>query len=208
MILSKDGELFSWGLGLCGQLGFSYEDIHQNDLRVAQLNHPMTKKIDYKSRVQFGAPSFSQNIMKTPGSKSKANADIQHDLQTIQSVDPDGIYLYDQHTWIPFVPSPIKINIPHSVKHIACGAFHSMILTDEGKIFGCGLANSGQLGIVEESLQAEIQPCSLLYAEFTPVQLDSASGIIQIECGENYSLALSQGGNVYSTGFGAYGIHG
>ena len=35
MILSKDGSLYSWGLGLCGQLGFSYEDIHQNDLRIA-----------------------------------------------------------------------------------------------------------------------------------------------------------------------------
>ena len=48
----------------------------------------------------------------------------------------------------------------------------------------------------------------MLYAEFSPVKLESASGIIQIECGEDYSLALSQGGNVYSTGEGKSGIHG
>ena len=83
-----------------------------------------------------------------------------------------------------------------------------MILTQEGAIYGCGLANSGQLGIIEESLADRVPPCSILYAEFTPVPLDSASGIIQIECGDDYSLALSQGGNVYSTGSGAHGIHG
>ena len=83
-----------------------------------------------------------------------------------------------------------------------------MILTDDGAIYGCGLASSGQLGIVEESLADREPPCSMLYAEFTPVPLESASGIIQIVCGDDYSLALSQGGNVYSTGSGAFGIHG
>ena len=128
--------------------------------------------------MQYGPPSYGQAIAKSPGSPSKANADLQHDLQSAKRGEPEGIYLYDQHTWIPFVPSPVKVKLAHAVRHIACGAFHSMILTQEGAIYGCGLADSGQLGIVEDSLQAERQPCSTLYAEFTPVQLDSASGII------------------------------
>lgn len=40
------------------------------------------------------------------------------------------------------------------------------------------------------------------------IPLQSASGIIQISCGDNFSVALSASGNIYSTGHGGYGIHG
>lgn len=36
MILKKDGSVFSWGLGLSGQLGLTYDDIAASDLIVAQ----------------------------------------------------------------------------------------------------------------------------------------------------------------------------
>jgi len=35
MILKKDGSVFSWGLGLSGQLGLTYDDIAASDLIVA-----------------------------------------------------------------------------------------------------------------------------------------------------------------------------
>ena len=38
--------------------------------------------------------------------------------------------------------------------------------------------------------------------------LQSASGLIQVACGEDFSLALSAGGNVYSSGNGKFGVHG
>ena len=209
MIQSKDGSLYSWGLGLSGQLGFTYEEIHKNDVRIAQINHPLVNKIDYRQRVQFGLPTFKPAQSPMPRSPAgKFNQDIPQEQLQLEKNEPDGIYLYDQHYWIPFLPSPAKINLPFVVKNVACGAFHSMILTQEGQIYGCGLASSGQLGIIEESLADNDQPCSLLYAEFTAVPLESASGIIQLECGDDFTLALSQSGNVYSTGSGAFGIHG
>lgn len=42
----------------------------------------------------------------------------------------------------------------------------------------------------------------------THIPLQSATAVIQICCGDDFSLALSAGGNVYSTGNGSYGIHG
>lgn len=36
MILKKNGSLYSWGLGMSGQLGFSYEEIQQSELIVAK----------------------------------------------------------------------------------------------------------------------------------------------------------------------------
>ena len=36
MILKKDGSVYSWGLGLSGQLGFSFDQMAASDLVVAQ----------------------------------------------------------------------------------------------------------------------------------------------------------------------------
>lgn len=36
MVLKKDGSVYSWGLGMSGQLGFTYEEIQQSDLTVAR----------------------------------------------------------------------------------------------------------------------------------------------------------------------------
>ena len=57
-------------------------------------------------------------------------------------------------------------------------------------------------------LADRVPPCNMLYPTLTHVPLQSATGIIQLACGDQYSLALSAGGNVYSTGNGRFGIHG
>ena len=57
-------------------------------------------------------------------------------------------------------------------------------------------------------LAERLPPCNLLYSTFTHVPLSSASGITQVCCGNDFSVALSASGNVYTTGCGANGIHG
>ena len=64
------------------------------------------------------------------------------------------------------------------------------------------MANEGQLGVIEETLRERVPPCNLLYPTFTRVPLMSASGIILISRGDDFSVALSAGGNVYSSGNG------
>jgi len=44
--------------------------------------------------------------------------------------------------------------------------------------------------------------------ELQEAKFVTASGIVQISAGSNFTLALSQNGNLYSTGSGKYGIHG
>jgi alpha-tubulin suppressor-like RCC1 family protein len=59
----------------------------------------------------------------------------------------DQLFLFDPNVWIPLLPAPQKVEFSRNVKHSACGGFHTMILTDEGQIFGCGLALNGRLGL-------------------------------------------------------------
>ena len=68
------------------------------------------------------------------------------------SFEADGIFLMDKRFQIPFILCPRKIDLPYLVQTIACGAHHSMILSEDGQIFACGLANDGQLGLVEDML--------------------------------------------------------
>ena len=62
--------------------------------------------------------------------------------------------------------------------------------------------------MVEDTLQGREPPCNLLYPTFTHVPLPSASGIIQLACGDDFSLAVSASGDVFSCGNGQFGIHG
>ena len=36
MVLQKDGSVYSWGLGMSGQLGVTYDEIQRNDKLVAE----------------------------------------------------------------------------------------------------------------------------------------------------------------------------
>ena len=59
MILTQTGELYSWGLGLSGQLGFTFDEIADNDLRLAKQVSSMIKSLPHKGKVEFGPPSYS-----------------------------------------------------------------------------------------------------------------------------------------------------
>jgi len=57
--------------------------------------------------------------------------------------EADSVHLYDRRFQIPFVPFPQQLDLPFQVKLLACGSFHSMVLSTSGQLFGCGLATHG-----------------------------------------------------------------
>ena len=56
---------------------------------------------------------------------------------------------FDQNLSVPIMPLPQIVEFTAPVKQIACGAYHSMLLTEQGQVFGSGLNSVGQLGIGE-----------------------------------------------------------
>ncbi|MDR1426980.1 MAG: Ig-like domain repeat protein [Bifidobacteriaceae bacterium] len=84
------------------------------------------------------------------------------------------------------------------VKQLAAGYYHSLALTEGGKVYGFGENASGQLGLgsVEQ--------------ESTPTRVTSwpnlgSDKIVQIEAGGRHTLALTSGGKVYVFGSNGYG---
>lgn len=78
------------------------------------------------------------------------------------------------------------------IASVACGAEHTLIVTDDGEVLSCGVGEYGRLGGGSSE------------DTYTPSSLDSLLSndvhIIQAAAGTNHSMALSKEGHVYSWG--------
>ena len=73
---------------------------------------------------------------------------------------------------------------------------YSLILKEDGTVWGCGYNNYGQLGNGITTTQASI------------VQMTNATNVKAISCGENHSLILKEDGTVWCCGYNEYGQFG
>lgn len=97
----------------------------------------------------------------------------------------------------------LNVTHPHILKgtrelhfvRAACGATHSLALTGSGAVYSFGQGTFGALG------HGNTQSCSVP----TVIKDLWGFGIVQIDCGENHSVALSIDGQVFSWGRGKYG---
>ncbi|EFN61765.1 RCC1 and BTB domain-containing protein 1 [Camponotus floridanus] len=81
------------------------------------------------------------------------------------------------------------------IVHISCGQTSSMVVTDNGEVYGWGYNGVGQLGIGNYVNQ------------MTPSRVGSLIGvvIIKVACGYAHTLALSDEGKLYVWGGNSYG---
>ena len=88
-----------------------------------------------------------------------------------------------------------------TIKKIACGdSDHSLFLTNEGRVYSCGLNASGQLGLNSWDVITKTRP--QLIETFYDAD---AITITQIACGYAHSLFLTNEGHVYSCGMNYFG---
>lgn len=91
-----------------------------------------------------------------------------------------------------------------NIKMIATGKDHFIAVDKEGNLYGMGDDSFGQLGTGNYSKERELQ--MKLYYNFIqrrerlPIKISIPEKIQKIACGENHTVVLSEGGNVY--GFG------
>ncbi|XP_070329547.1 secretion-regulating guanine nucleotide exchange factor isoform X2 [Odocoileus virginianus] len=84
---------------------------------------------------------------------------------------------------------------PGCIKRITGGGGHSAVVTGEGSLFVCGLNKDGQLGLghTEEVL------C------FTPCRSLLGCAIQQVACGWDFTIILTENGQVLSCGSNSFG---
>jgi len=105
------------------------------------------------------------------------------------------------HDRVPVIPSPKPLlvfpdNMPTSlkVKEVSCGQNHTLILTDNSRLFSFGLNSTGQLG--QGHFQSLAVPTQIHRLPQRPKH---------IQAGGYHSCFLSDQGEVFVCGFGIYG---
>jgi len=88
------------------------------------------------------------------------------------------------------------------IKEIACGYYHTLVLTESGVVYGCGRNLRNQVGCLPNHCNASsgFKPVSVL-KECTPIN-NGGEGlkIVKIVCGSHHSLFLTEDGVVYAAG--------
>eukprot|EP01130_Rhizamoeba_saxonica_P006354 TRINITY_DN2531_c0_g1_i2.p1 TRINITY_DN2531_c0_g1~~TRINITY_DN2531_c0_g1_i2.p1 ORF type:complete len:606 (-),score=90.28 TRINITY_DN2531_c0_g1_i2:45-1862(-) len=175
LCLTEGGDLFSWGRGDSGQLGFGTEfDYCEPRLLESLINETITY---ITSGSDFNIAITKNNVMYSWGSNTNGQLGVG-----TQSDE-----------WKPAIISTFN-NINIVKVHSAWR--HSLAISDEGIVYGWGINNYGQLGLGYTSV-AEVKP--------QIVKLLLGYKVIDIACGWRHSIFLTEHGDVYCCGVSKYG---
>ena len=92
-------------------------------------------------------------------------------------------------------PRLVEALLGKGPRQVACGGFHTAVITDEGKMYTFGGGEHGQLGHGDRI--NKVKP--------TLVQVLDGIFVSQITCGWSHSVALTIHGKVYTFGNGDHG---
>ena len=99
-----------------------------------------------------------------------------------------------------FVPKLVDTLQRENIAQVACGAFHTVILTSNGMIFSCGSGRYGQLGhdgFADGGMPNFLEPSLILEGGEVEYTL--------VACGTFHTIALTSDKKVRSWGFGGSG---
>lgn len=91
------------------------------------------------------------------------------------------------------IPNPVKINLPEAVRStaISAGFDHVLVLGSDGNVYAWGGNEYGQLGVDNDATSIK-----------TPTLVEGLrnKNVVAVAAGRYFSLALTEGGQVYSFG--------
>ena len=171
LILKNNDTLWSCGYNTYGQLGFG-DATHRNTFT------QMTNGIDDIKLACCGG--YHTFVLKNDGTLWSCgyNTDGQLGLG-----DKTNKYAFTQAT-----------TNTDDIKSVYCGESYSLILKNDGTLWGCGSSSSGQLGLGDTNARTT----------FTQITTNT-DDIKSVSCGKDYTFILKNDGTLWCTGYNAYG---
>ncbi|KAK3907967.1 E3 ubiquitin-protein ligase HERC2 [Frankliniella fusca] len=175
MALTQDGKVFSWGQGEDGELG------HGNRL---SLDRPRLIEAFRSKRIRDIACGSAHSAAITSGGE----------LYTWGLGQYGRLGHGDNATQLK--PRIVKALLGRHVVQVACGSrdAQTLALTSDGMVFSWGDGDFGKLG------RGGSEGCSVPQN----VERLNSLGVCLIECGAQFSLALTKSGQVWTWGKGDY----
>lgn len=190
--VTKNGEVYTWGHLSYGKLGHSLDILNPElDLRSSTARSSIENSI-------IKIPKKVENIPKAKKVLCKYNNTFiltqEGEVLVLGSVEK-GINGTGRKRDDIEKPEKIEELKNKKIIDISAGNNFCIALDENGKLYSWGLNNYGQLGEGDS------------YVVSKPVNIDALNHhkIIKISCGENFSMALSDKGEVFSWGMGNCG---
>ncbi|KNH06630.1 hypothetical protein XU18_2531 [Perkinsela sp. CCAP 1560/4] len=122
-------------------------------------------------------------------------------VQTVEDVYIWGDIGKRESEGIFAAPVRLPFTFPAQIKSVASGADFTLILLENGKLFGFGNNFFGQLGIKQKHSLEKANAGLAYICKPTPIEvLPMGEYVSAIAAGESHALLLSSSGIVYSTG--------
>lgn len=192
--------LYCWGYAETGALG---ELKIRGKAKCTHMSRPTRKFFGLQHRIVDVACGYGYTLYATHRENrtdrqlygSGLNTDSQIGFQAVRGPAHPLKMVYN------IVPVRLPLQSRQSrVRKVAAGRAHSLVLTDEG-VFSCGNNNFGQCGrrvIPNEEYSA--------YRELWKLNaFEESDPVVDMVCGHDHSLFLTEAGRVYSCGNGADG---
>uniref|UniRef100_A0A7S4J9R9 RCC1-like domain-containing protein n=1 Tax=Guillardia theta TaxID=55529 RepID=A0A7S4J9R9_GUITH len=187
MFLLEEGDLFACGLNCCGQLGIgdSCENVSRPlpveafdgvGVREVGCGGEHTIVVDRNEGVwAFGSNCFGQlGCLKHPSTF--------HPPESCKETEP-----------IEMVFRPDKPAV--RVSKIICGVQHTILLFEDGELWGCGRNTFGALGLTHEAMAYHLTPITPWWKQF-----HNFSRVLEVACGFDFTIAALDNGDVVACG--------
>ncbi|XP_058836150.1 probable E3 ubiquitin-protein ligase HERC2 isoform X2 [Topomyia yanbarensis] len=175
LALSSDGEVFSWGEGEDGKLGHGNRDSYDRPKLIEALSG--IGVVDIACGSAHSACITSQGHVLTWGKGRYGrlgHGDSEDQLQ----------------------PKLVEALLGYRAIDIACGSgdAQTLCITDDDNVWSWGDGDYGKLG------RGGSDGCKI------PMKIESLAGlgVVKVECGSQFSVALTRSGSVYTWGKGDY----
>jgi alpha-tubulin suppressor-like RCC1 family protein len=178
LIVTNDDKVFAFGSNWRGVLGFG------NDDKVNELT--INEELSHKQIIDFKNSSYHV-IARTIDGKVYC-----------WGYNDWGALGNGKNDWKIFKPELNKYLSDKQIIDVCCGDCHSLVLTNSGEVYAWGWNGWGLIGngILDE-YQYDLVP--------TKVNGFNDEKVVMISCGWSHSMALTEGGHVFSWGSNYFG---
>ena len=186
-IVDDKNNVYSWGDNYAGQLG-THDDIHREEPTLVKS----LAEVDVK-HLSLGFQH--QCFLDTEGRPYGLGKNTRFQLGKNWNFDSQHGEIFDRYQGANQIRAggdgdPYFGGEP--IKQIAAGKFHTLFLTETGRVFSTGFNKYGQLGIANSMYMHAEEPIEV----FT-----DGVKVKAIDAGWHHNLLLGEDGNLY--GFGA-----
>lgn len=212
--LTEDGEVYSWGRNIYGQLGIDSTRNNSTPQRVGNRSNWQyvfaSGNQSYAIDSNFKLYSWGQNDNGQLGTGNRSNSRIPSltqgnkdwvkisggEFHAIGLTKDGEIYTWGRNNYGQMgigtksfspTPTPTKVGTKNNWVNITSGYNYCLAVNSSGEVYSWGQNNYGQLGLGNDSLQESPQKINL-------------SGVNQISAGAYHTFAILENGDVYSWG--------